>query len=110
MSTIDAAGLHRVSVTEAATLGLPALVREAEAGADVLVTRRGVPAAYVLGAERVAALDQLEHDLRDAALILVRAATDTGVRTPLDEAIAAFGLDRAELEAELSTEQRAQGE
>jgi hypothetical protein len=34
-------------------------------------------------------------DLRDAALVLVRAATDTGARTSLDDVIAAFGFERA---------------
>lgn len=104
MTRLDAPDLHRMSVTDAATIGLPALIREAEGGTDVLVTRRGAPAAYVVAAERVAELGRLESDLRDAALLLVRAATDSGVRTSLDEAIEAFGLDRARLEAELEAE------
>jgi len=42
--------------------------------------------------------------LRDAALVVVRAATDTGQRYSLDDTITAFGFDRAELEAELETD------
>jgi hypothetical protein len=53
---------------------------------------------------RLAELRELERDLRDVALILTRAATDTGARAGLDEVIAAFGYDRATLEAELDAE------
>ncbi|BAC19793.1 hypothetical protein HMPREF0290_0580 [Corynebacterium efficiens YS-314] len=42
--------------------------------------------------------------LRDAALVMARFATDSGARTDLDKAMEAFGLDRAELEAELAAE------
>jgi hypothetical protein len=45
-----------------------------------------------------------EEDLRDIALSLTRAATDSGARVGLDEAIAAFAFDRAELEAELDAD------
>jgi hypothetical protein len=45
-----------------------------------------------------------EQDLRDIALSLTRAATDSGAGVGLDEAIAAFGFDRAELEAELDAD------
>ena len=55
--TAVARDVHRVSVTDAAALGLPAIVREAEQGQDVLVTRRGEPAAYVVGPERMAAIE-----------------------------------------------------
>jgi hypothetical protein len=37
-------------------------------------------------------------------LLLARVATDTGVRTDLDDAISAFGFDRSELEAELDAD------
>lgn len=54
--------------------------------------------------DRAAIPTPLEVDLRETALILSRAATDTGDRTDLDEAITAFGFDRAELEAELDAD------
>jgi prevent-host-death family protein len=90
-----------VSVTEAARRGVAGLVRDAEAGQDIVVARRGQPVAAVIGMRRLTQLRELERDLRDVALVLARAATDNGHRTDLDSAIAAFGFARAELEAEL---------
>jgi hypothetical protein len=45
---------------------------------------------------------RLEADLREAALILSRAATDKGHRKDFDEAIAVLGYKRAELDADLT--------
>jgi hypothetical protein len=45
---------------------------------------------------------RVRADVTSAALVLARELTDTGRRTELDEAMAAFGLDRAELTAELA--------
>jgi len=70
----------------------------------VIVSRRGKPAAVVVGVERLASILRREDDLRSAVLVLTRAATDDGNRTTLDSAIAAFGFERAELEAELDAE------
>lgn len=53
---------------------------------------------------RLEQLRTLEEDLRDIGLVLTRAATDTGTRVGLDDAIAAFGLDRAALEGELDAD------
>lgn len=93
---------HVVSVTEAVTRGVPGLVKDVEHGEDVVVARRGHPVAAVVSMRRLEQLRSLEADLRDIALVLTRAATDTGARVGLDEAITAFGFDRAELEAELN--------
>jgi len=52
-------------------------------------------------------MDELRRDrdtLRDAALVMARFATDSGVRTDLDQAMKAFGFTREELEAELAAE------
>lgn len=95
---------HVVSVTEAAKRGVAGLVKDVERGEDVVVARRGAPVAALVSMRRLAELDRLEADLRETALILARAATDTGRRTDLDDAIAAFGYDRAELEAELDAD------
>lgn len=46
----------------------------------------------------------VEADLRDLALVLARTATDDGRRTSLDDAIAAFGFDRSELERQLDAD------
>ncbi|CAB4998863.1 unannotated protein [freshwater metagenome] len=95
---------HSLSVIDAASRGVPALVREAEHGEALMVTRRGVPVAYVLGVSHWERLNELESDLRDVALLLARAATDTGARTSLDDAISSFGYTRDELEAELEAD------
>lgn len=98
-----------LSVTDASRRGLSRLVADAEAGAGVVVERRGVAAAVVVGAHRMRSILQREDDLRSAALVLTRAATDDGNRSSLDEVIAAFGFDREELEAELDAELHASG-
>jgi antitoxin (DNA-binding transcriptional repressor) of toxin-antitoxin stability system len=79
-------------------------VRDVEMGEDVVVERHGRAVVAVVNMRHLDELRRLEADLREAALILSRAATDTGRRTNLDEVIAAFGFDRAELEAELDAE------
>jgi prevent-host-death family protein len=93
-----------LSVTEAASQGVAKLVRGAEEGHDTVVARHGRPVAAVVGTRRLAELRELERDLRDIALILTRAATDTGARIGLDEVITAFGYDRPTLEAELDAD------
>lgn len=92
---------HVVSVTEAVGRGLPGLVKDVEEGEDIVIARRGKPVAAVVSMRRLDQLRALEADLRDIALVLTRAATDTGARVGLDEAISAFGFDRADLESDL---------
>ena len=53
---------------------------------------------------RQAWVADLDEQASDAALVLVRLATDSGVRASLDEVIAEFGFDRADLEAELDAD------
>ncbi len=93
-----------VSVTEAAERGISALVRAASEGHEIVVERRGQAVAAVVGMQRLAELAELEADLRSAALALTRLATDRGRRTGIGDAIAAFGFDRSELEAELDAD------
>lgn len=93
-----------ISVTEATARGVAGLLRDAEHGEDVVVSRHGTPVAAVVSIERMQQIHDLESELRDVALVLTRAATDTGKRISLEAAIAAFGFDRAELEAELDAE------
>lgn len=96
-----------LSVTDATQRGVARLVADAERGAAVIVSRRGKPAAAVVGVGRLESILQREDDLRSAALVLARAATDTGARTSLDDVISALGFDRDELEAELEAELKA---
>lgn len=90
---------HELSVTEATQRGVAGLVAEAEQGADLVVTRRNHPVAAVVGIARLEFLEAAESDLRDLALVLTRAATDTGRRTSLDDVLAAFGHTRDSLAA-----------
>ncbi len=90
-----------VSVTAAAARGVPALVRDAEAGSFIVVERRHQPVAAIIGVQRLEVLEEAERDLRDIGLVLARAATDSGERTDLDEVITRLGFDRPTLEAEL---------
>ncbi|CAN5792779.1 hypothetical protein BH24ACT3_BH24ACT3_09790 [soil metagenome] len=93
-----------LSVTEAAERGVSAIVRAAGEGRDIVVERHGQAVAAVVSMRRLSELAELEADLRSAALVLTRLATDDGRRTGLDDVIAAFGFDRAELEAELDAD------
>ena len=93
-----------VSVTDATARGVAGLVRDAEQGAEVVVARHGHPVAAVVNMQRLDRLNALEAELRDIALVLARAATDSGRRVGLDEAIGAFGFDRGELEAKLAAD------
>lgn len=91
--------VHELSVTEAAQRGVAGLVADAERGSDLVVTRRNHPVAAVVGIARLELLEAAESDLRDLALVLARAATDTGRRTSLDDVLAAFGHTRESLAA-----------
>ncbi len=93
-----------VSVSDASRRGVAGLVADAERGSGVVVSRRGKPAAAVIGVDRLERVLRREDDLRLAALVLARAATDTGDRTSLDDVLVTFGFDRAELQAELDAE------
>jgi prevent-host-death family protein len=88
---------QEVSVTEAAKRGVAGLVAAAEQGSDIVVTRRQQPVAAVVSVRRLAEIERTAADLHDLALVLVRAATDTGHRTSLDEVMAAFGHTRESL-------------
>lgn len=93
-----------LSVTEAAERGVSAIVRAAGDGHEIVVERHGQAVAAVVSMRRLDELSELEADLRSAALVLARLATDDGRRSSLDEVIASLGFDRAELEAELDAD------
>lgn len=102
--TIVASETRSISVTTANTRGVSGLLRDAEEGNDVIVERHGRAVAAVVGMRRLDEIAALEADVRSAALVFARAATDDGARTDLDDAISAFGFDRNQLEAELDAE------
>lgn len=89
-----------LSVSEASARGVAGLLKDSEHGTDTVVERHGRPVAAVVSIEHFGELRELEQDLRSAALVLGRAATDNGHRRDLDEVIAAFGFTREELQRE----------
>ncbi|MFC9552707.1 type II toxin-antitoxin system prevent-host-death family antitoxin [Rhodococcus sp. NPDC056960] len=92
--------LHSLTVTEAYSRGIARLVEDAEHGENVVISRSGTLVAAIVGMRRLGELQELERDLRDLALVLTRAATDTGGRTALDAAIERYGYSRAEMESD----------
>jgi len=90
---------REASVSEATRRGVAGLVADAEQGSDLVVTRHHRPVAAVVGIRRLTELEEAAADLRDLALVLARAVTDTGRRTSLDEVLAAFGHSRESLGA-----------
>ncbi len=98
------ADAEALSITDASKKGIAAVARAADEGRDVLLSRHGRPIAAVIGVDRLAELRELERDVRSAALVVARLATDQGKRHDLTEVIAAFGFDRVELEAELDAD------
>ena len=97
MNVLDDA--ETLAITEGGRRGVSKLVADAESGRSVVLQRRAVPVAAVISYDRVRQIAAIERDLVDAALILSRAATDTGNRTSLDEVIAGLGYTREQLEA-----------
>ncbi|HVA74946.1 MAG TPA: type II toxin-antitoxin system prevent-host-death family antitoxin [Acidimicrobiales bacterium] len=95
-----------LSVTEAHARGVTGLLKDSESGTDTVVERHGRPVAAVISVEHLNELRTLEEDIRTAALLLSRVATDRGERTPLDKVITALGFSRSELESQLRAEGR----
>ncbi|MET7462521.1 prevent-host-death family protein [Nonomuraea sp. NPDC005501] len=77
---------------------------DAELETDLVVTRRHQPVGAVVSICRLDELESAAADLRDLALVLARAASDTGERVSLDEVLAAFGHTRESLAAVLEDE------
>lgn len=93
-----------LSVTAATGRGVAGLVKDAERGKDIIVERHGRAVAAVISVKHFDELHRVRADLMTASLVLARELSETGNRTDLDDAIAAFGFDRAELEAELEAD------
>lgn len=92
-----------LSITEANRTGISGIVASAEAGTPTTLSRHGRAVADVVSHQELRELRRDRDTLRDATLVMVRMAADSGTRTDLDQAMAVFGIDRAELEAEIET-------
>jgi prevent-host-death family protein len=88
-----------LAITEASRRGVSKLVADAEAGHATILRRHSEPVAAVISFAELQRLQGLERDLVDVALVLARAATDTGGRTSLDAAIESLGFTREQLTA-----------
>lgn len=94
---VDTANL--ISITEASSRGLSALVREAEEGRDRILVRNNQPVAAMVSMERYEVLQELEDDLRDIWLASARMLTTGPERFSLDDVLDRFGVTREELAA-----------
>lgn len=94
---VDTANL--ISITEASSRGLSALVREAEEGRDRILVRNNQPVAAMVSMKRYEALQELEDELRDIWLASARMATTGPERFSLDDVLERFGVTREELAA-----------
>lgn len=103
-SLVDTHPERTLSVTAATGRGVAGLVKDAERGEETIVERHGRAVAAVISVEHLDELRRVRADLVAASLVLARELSDTGNRTDLDDAIAAFGFDRTELEGELDAD------
>ncbi len=86
-----------ISVTEASSLGLSRLLKDAEEGHDRIVLRNNHPVAAVVNMRRLDEIEQLRDDLADVGLLAARVLLDGGRRFSLDEVLFQFGFKREEL-------------
>lgn len=84
-------------IAEASRRGVSKLVADAENGHATILRRHAEPVAAVISFHELQRLQGLERDLVDVALVLARAAMDSGRRTSLDEAIESLGFTRDQL-------------
>ncbi|TSI12446.1 type II toxin-antitoxin system Phd/YefM family antitoxin [Brevibacterium aurantiacum] len=93
--------MTNLTITEASKTGISGLVSSAESGEEVTLSRHGEPVAAVVSTHELAGLREDRESLNAAALVMARIATDSGTRTDLDQAMEYFGIERADLEAEI---------
>jgi antitoxin (DNA-binding transcriptional repressor) of toxin-antitoxin stability system len=94
MSLAEAAPMP---IAAASRRGVSKLVTDAENGHATILQRHAEPVAAVISFQELQRLQGLERDLVDVALVLTRAATDSGRRTSLDETIESLGFTRDQL-------------
>jgi len=87
-----------LSVTEANRRGISKLVSEAEHGQEFVIGRNSVPAAAIVGIERLSEIQRSEEDLSDLLVATARILTDNGNRTSFDDVLSSFDLSRSDLD------------
>ena len=95
MARIDTRSL--ISISEANSLGISRLVRDAESGDERVLLRNNKPVAAVVSMRRFEELQDLEDDLLDIALVAARMHTDDGQRSSLNEILKRYGRTREQL-------------
>lgn len=82
-----------LSVSEAQSRGVSALVQDAEQGRTRVILRHSKPAAAVVSIARLERMEEIEEDLMLMVATLARMMVDTGRRHSLDDVAAEFGVD-----------------
>lgn len=96
--------MRTLSIAEASRLGVAGLSSSLESGERIALSRHGRIVAELVTAREMNRLREEQEMLRDAALVMARLAVDSGGRAELDQVMRAFGLSRADLEAEIATD------
>lgn len=97
MATVDTTRI--VSITDASSKGLSALVDDAIEHGYTIISRRNSPAAAVVSMDRYTALQEAEEDVRDLTVLVDRMLMDDGQRLSMDGVLDKLGYTREELAA-----------
>jgi prevent-host-death family protein len=88
-----------VSLSDASSKGLSALVEDATTHGYTIISRRNMPAAAVVSIDRYTALQEAEEDVRDLAVLVSRVLHDDGRRVAFDDVLDKLGFTREDLES-----------
>lgn len=97
MATVDTTRI--VSITDASSKGLSALVEDAAEHGYTIISRRNSPAAAVVSIDRYTVLQEAEEDVRDLTVLVDRLLMDDGQRLSMDAVLDKLGYTREELAA-----------
>ena len=93
------------SVSEASALGISGIIRALdEFETNIILERHGKPVAKIISIEEAEALEDLEEDLRLAALALSRSYAPKTSDISISDLAEKFGFDFDELVAEVDAE------
>jgi PHD/YefM family antitoxin component YafN of YafNO toxin-antitoxin module len=97
MATVDTDRI--VSMSDASSKGMSALVKDATEHGYTIISRRNSPAVAVVAIDRYTALQEAEEDARDLTVLVDRLLHDDGQRVSLDTVLDKLGYTREELAA-----------